>query len=106
MLLYEGVLSAIKGYQKKKKKKKKKKKLGLDVEVNFVDGDSRVWKCIGKGNVKDIYACLIANCDTSKCVDSWNKTLDVLADTKEIFDNIFNTTNNTFSDGFGIVLEE
>ena len=47
-MLYEGVLSAIRGYQRK---------LGLDVEENFVVGDSRVWKCIGKGHVKDIYAC-------------------------------------------------
>ena len=47
-LLYEGVLSAIRGYQRQ---------LGLGVEENFVVGDSRVWKCIGKGNVKDIYRC-------------------------------------------------
>ena len=66
-MLYEGVLSDIRGYQRK---------LGLDVEDNFVGGDSRVWKCIGKGNVKDIYACLVANCDTPKCVDRWSKTLD------------------------------
>ena len=31
--------------------------LGLAVEENFVGGDSGVWKCIGKGNVKDIYRC-------------------------------------------------
>ena len=62
LLLYERVVSAIRGYQRK---------LGLDVEENFVVGDSRVWKCIGKGNVKDIYACLVANGDTPKCVDRW-----------------------------------
>ena len=44
-LLYEGVLSAIRDYQRK---------LGLDVEENFVVGDSRVCKCIGKGNAKDM----------------------------------------------------
>ena len=85
-LLYEGVLSAIRGYQRQ---------LGLGVEENFVVGDSRVWKCIGKGNVKDIYACLVANGDTSNCVDRWSKTLDVVTDTKCIFDNIFKTTNDT-----------
>jgi len=43
----------------------------------LVVGDSRVWKCIDKGNVKDIYACLVANGDTPKCVDRWSKTLDI-----------------------------
>ena len=66
-MLYERVVSAIRGYQRK---------LGLDVEENFVVGYSRVWKCIGKGNVKDIYACLVANGDTPKCVDRWSKILD------------------------------
>ena len=46
-LRYEGVLSAIRGYQRQ---------LGPDVEENFVVGDSQVWKCIGKGNVR--YLCL------------------------------------------------
>ena len=85
-MLYEGVLSAIRGYQRK---------LGLDVEENFVVGDSRVWKSIGKGNLKDIYACLVANGDTPECVDRWSKTLDIVVDTKEIFDKIFKTTNDT-----------
>ena len=77
-LLYEGVLSAIRGYQRQ---------LGLDVEENFVADDSRVWKCIGKGNVKDIYAGLVANSDTPKCVDRWSKTLNTVIDTK-YFKNI------------------
>ena len=67
------VLSAIRDYQRN---------LGLDVEENFVVGDSRVWKCIGKGNVKGIYACLVANGDTPKCLDRWSKTLDIVIDTK------------------------
>ena len=85
-MLYEGVLSAIRGYQRK---------LGLDVEENFVVGDSRVWKSIGKGNLKDIYACLVANGDTLKCVDRWTKTLAVVTDTKYFFAKIFKTTNDT-----------
>ena len=66
ILLHEGVLSAIRGCQRK---------LGLDVEENFVVGDSRIWKGLGEGNVKDIYACLVANSDTEMC-DRWSKTLD------------------------------
>ena len=38
---------------------------------------------------------LVANGDTPKCVDRWNKTLDVVTDTKEFFDKIFKTTNDT-----------
>ena len=72
-LLYEGVLSAIRDYQRN---------LGLDAEENFVVDDSRVWKCIGKGNVKGIYACLVANGDTPKCLVRWSKTLDIVIDTK------------------------
>ena len=49
-MLYEGVLSDIRGYQRK---------LSLDVEENFVVGDSRVWKCIGKGNVKTFMLVLL-----------------------------------------------
>ena len=58
-LSYEGVLSAI----------LYRRKLGFGVEENFVVGDSRVWKCISKGNVKGIYACLVGNGDTPKCVE-------------------------------------
>ena len=65
------VLSAIRDYQRN---------LGLDAEENFVVDDSRVWKCIGKGNVKYINACLVASDDTPKCVDRWSKTLDVVTD--------------------------
>ena len=54
----------------------------LDIEENFVVGDSRVWRCIGKANVKDVYACLVASDDTPKCVDRWSKTLHVVTDTK------------------------
>ena len=79
ILLHEGVLSAIRGCQRK---------LGLDVEENFVVDDSRVCKCIGKGNAKDIYACLVVNGDIPKCIDKWRKTLDVVIDTKENFDKI------------------
>ena len=59
MLLHEGVLSAIRGYQRK---------LGLDIEENFVVGDSRIRKGLGDGNVKGIYACLVANSDILKYV--------------------------------------
>ena len=85
-LLYEGVSSAIRGYQRK---------LGLGVKENFVVGDSWVWKCIGQGNVKDTYACPVANGDTPKCVDRWSKTLDIVIDTKDFFVKIFKTTNDT-----------
>ena len=60
-LLYEGVLSDIRGYQRK---------LSLDVEENFVVGDSRVWKCIGKGNVKTFMLVLL------QMVTHQNESLD------------------------------
>ena len=50
LLLYR-VVSVIGGHQRK---------LGPDVEDNFVVGDSRIWKCLGKGNVKTTHACLVA----------------------------------------------
>ena len=38
---------------------------------------------------------LVANGDTPECVDRWSKTLDIVDDTKDIFDKIFKTTNDT-----------
>ena len=70
LLLYEGVLSAIWDYHIVLKKKKEEKK-GLAVEENFVGGDSGVWKCIVKGNVK--YLSLLQMGDVPKCVDRWSK---------------------------------
>ncbi len=90
-MLYEGVLSAIRDYQRK---------LGLDVEENFVVGDSRVWKCIGKGNVKNIYACLVASDDIPKCVDRWSKTLDVVINTKYFLIKSSRPLMTHVSDGF------
>ena len=60
-LRYEGDLSAIRGYQRQ---------LGLAVEENFVVGDSRVWKCIGKGNVKTFMLVLL------QMVTHQNESLD------------------------------
>ena len=49
-LLYEGILTAVKCYQRR---------LDLDVKENFVIGGTFVWRCLYKSSVKDIYSCLV-----------------------------------------------
>ena len=49
-LLYEGVLSAIKCYQKK---------LGIEWKNDFAVDNAPVWKCLLKGGVNGIYARLV-----------------------------------------------
>ena len=49
-LLYEGVISAIKCYQKK---------LGIEWKDDFAADDAPVWKCLLKGGVNGIYARLV-----------------------------------------------
>ena len=49
-LLYEGVISAIKCYQKK---------LGIEWNDDFAVDDAPVWKCLFKGGVNGIYARLV-----------------------------------------------
>ena len=60
----------------------------------FVVGDSRNWKCLGKGNVKSTYACLVADGGIPECFDKQCKALDVVIDTKVILIKIFNTAND------------
>ena len=82
-LLYEGILTAVKCYQRR---------LGLAVKENFVIGDAFVWRFLYKSSVKDIYSCLVRTSETPKCIEKWSKVLAVEIDTKAVFDNIFRTT--------------
>ena len=47
-LLYEGILTAVKCYQRR---------FGLAVKENFVIGDAFVWRFLYKSSVKDIMPC-------------------------------------------------
>ena len=71
-LLYEGILTAVKCYQRR---------LGLDVKENFVIGDAILWRYLYKSSVKDIYSCLVKTSETPKCTEKWNKVLAVEIDT-------------------------
>ena len=83
LLLYEGILTAVKCYQRR---------LGLDVKENFVIGDAFVWRYLYKSSVKDMYSCLVKTNETPKCIEKWNKVLAVENDTKAVFDKLFRTT--------------
>ena len=82
-LLYEGILTAVKCYQRR---------LGLAVKENFVTGDVFVWRFFYKSSVTDIYSCLVRTSETPKCIEKWSKVLAVEIDTKAVFDKIFRTT--------------
>ena len=75
-LLYEGILTAVKCYQRR---------LGLDVKDYFVIGDVFVWRYLCKSRVKDIYSCLVKTSDTPKCREKWSKVLAVEIDIKAVF---------------------
>ena len=70
-LLYEGILTAVKCYQRR---------LGLAVKENFVIGDAFVWRFLYKSSVKDIYSCLVRTSETPKCTQKWSKVLAVETD--------------------------
>ena len=82
-LLYEGILTAVKCYQRR---------LGLAVKENFVIGDAFVWTFLYKSSVEDIYSCLVRTSETPKCIEKWSKVLAVEIDTMGVFDKIFRTT--------------
>ena len=86
-MLYEGILTAVKCYQRR---------LGLDVKENFVVGDAFVWRYLYKSSVKDIYSCLVKTSETPKYIEKWSKVLAVEIDTKAVFDKIFRTTREKF----------
>ena len=67
-LLYEGILTAEKCYQRR---------LGLGVKENFVIGDAFSWRFLYKSSVKDIYSCLVKTSETPKCIEKWSKVLSV-----------------------------
>ncbi len=83
-MLYEGILTAVKYYQRR---------LGLDVIENFVIGDAFVWWYLYKSSVTDICSCLVKTSETPKCIEKWSKVLVVKIDTTAVFDNIFRTTH-------------
>ena len=56
-MLYEGILTAVKCYQRR---------LGLDVKENFVIGDAFVWRYLYKSSAKYIYSCLVKTSETPK----------------------------------------
>ena len=74
ILLYEGILTAVKCYQRR---------LGLNVKENFVIGDAFVWRYLYKSIVKDIYSCLVKTSETPKCIEKWSKVLAVEIDTQK-----------------------
>ena len=81
--LFEGIMTAVKCYQRR---------LGLDVKENFVIGDAFVWRYWYKSSVKHIYSCLVKTSETPKCIEKWSKVLAVEINTKAVFDKIFRTT--------------
>ena len=83
-LLYKGILTAGKCYQRR---------LGLAVKENFVIDDAFVWRDWYKSSVKDICSCLVKTSDTPKCIEKWSRVLAVETDTKAVFDTIFGTTH-------------
>ena len=64
-LLYEGILTAVKCYQRR---------LGLDVKENFVIGDAFVWRFLYKSSVKDIYSCLVKTSESLKCTEKMEQS--------------------------------
>ena len=75
--LFEGIMTAVKCYQRR---------LGLDVKENFVIGDAFVWRYLYKSSAKYIYSCLVKTSETPKCIEKWSKVLAVETDTKAVFD--------------------
>ena len=57
-LLYEGILAAIKDYQKKLN--------WNELKGSFVVSDTPAWKCLLKNGAKGIYPCLVRNRDICK----------------------------------------
>ena len=68
------------------------KKLGIEWKDDFAVDNAPVWKCLLKGGVNCIYACLVKNSDRPKCLDKWRKELTTEVDVKEVFGHIFKTT--------------
>ena len=79
-LLYEGILTAVKCYQRR---------LGSDVKENVVIGDAFVWRYLQKSSVKDIYLCLVKTSETPKYIEKWSKVPAVETDTKAVLDKSF-----------------
>ena len=71
-MLYEGILTAVKCYQRR---------LSLDVKENFDSGDAFVWRYLYKSNVKYIYSCIVRTSETPNCTEKWIKVLAVETDT-------------------------
>ena len=83
ILRHEGVICAIKDYQKK---------LCIEVKENFVIEDAPLWKCVLKCSVKDVYVCLVKNNDSLRCLGKLSKELSTETVT---FEDVFKTTNDT-----------
>ena len=82
-LLCEGILTAVKCYQRR---------LGLDIKQNFVIGDAFVWRYLYKSSVKDIYSCLVKTSKTPMWIEKWSKVLAIETDMKAVFNKMFRTT--------------
>ena len=57
--------------------------------------DAPIWKCLLKCSVKYVYACLVKNNDSLKCLGKWSNELSIQTVVKITFDNVFKTTNDT-----------
>ena len=84
LLLYEGVIRAIKRYQTL---------LGVDFDNDAVIGESPVWKCIFNG-VKHIYFVLVQNAEEPKTIQKWRDLFNVNIELKSIFMKIIYTTQD------------
>lgn len=82
-ILYKGILCAIKSYQKK---------LNIDIEHDFVINDALVWRRMYGCTVKSIYACLVENNVSLKCIEKWEKSLNIQIDSKMCFRTLYKTT--------------
>ena len=80
-LLYGGILTAIKRYNRR---------LRLEVKENFVIGDASVWKYLYRFSVNDIYNYihLVKNSNTPKYMEEWSKMLATEIDTKATIESL------------------
>lgn len=88
-LLYEGIISAIKSYQRKVN-------IVIDENCNTSQRyEASVWKFLSKSDAKHIYSFLNKNSETPKCIEKWSRLLDIEIDVNNVFLKIQKTTFDT-----------
>ena len=85
-LLYQGVVRAIKRYQKK---------LEIEVVNDCLIDKPYIWQYLSKGGSKHIYSCLLPQCEPLKCIRKWGQTLNTDIIDKVVFTKLKKTTHDT-----------